>query len=1677
VPSDNGVVVKLLDTDSDGIVDALDSTGDDQPNDINGNGIFTDEVKGLEDPQKYQPGSTYWRMAVNHFTPHDPNWARRVIASLTPLTPHGPEGSISPNPDGIPSTEGAKSEEPVTLPENIKCLNSYVENRSRIFHEDIPIPGTDTTLHYASNRVDGFLHGITVPASGDTVPDGLKRIIVNVEIAGRTFEQILDPLPNQKVELVWDGLDHLGRTIKSAISAKVNIGFVYDAVYTVPPILEQAFAAVGGDLTSILTRQEVTLWKKSDLGVPIAPRKKHGTLAKGWTLSVHHQLDAKEPPTLYKGDGTIYRNNAVIVKTIAGDGGNGYGGDGGPATETSIDSPLSVALDSMGNFYIASLWTNRILKVDSEGIITTVVGNGTEGYSGDGGPATVASLYHPAGVAADSYGNVYIADCNNIRIRKVDGNGIITTVAGNGTSGYGGDGGPAVEASLNRPYEIALDAPGNLYIADSWNGRIRKVDPNGIITTVAGGGATIYNGSSGPAIEANIGSIYGVAVDLMGNLYIPDYSNSVIWKVDNAGIITTAAGNFTKGYSGDHGPATEAQLEQPRGVTVDTEGNIYIADWHNRLVRKVDTNGTITTYAGTNVISDSLYAGDDGPPIQASFNVINDVAIDASGNLYIADAGDRVRKVAYPSTFSISTVGGDIPFAEANGLGHIMSDSGIHKKTIDLETGVVLYEYGYDANNNLISITDQFGNRTTINRDGNGVPTSITSPGGLTTQLTIDAANHLTRITYPDGSFYRFEYIPDGLMTAEIEPEGNRFDHSFTLLGRLSDVYDEEGGHWNYQRTEYENGDILTEVLTGERNLTSFLDHMDSTGAYTSTITGPTSSQTLFSESSDGLTINKSLSCGMDLEIKYSLDSEYKFKFVKEMTETTPSGLERVTLRNKTYQDTDVEGIPDLITETVTINDKSATLENNVLQSQKTVTSPEGRAITMLYDPSTLLTESVAIPGLFETTYGYDTKGRLTAITSNTRQTAFSYNSRGFLESVTDPGGYTTTYTRDPVGRTTGISRTDGSSIGFAYDKNGNMTVLTNPSTINHGFGYNKVNLNSSYQTPLSGIYTYVYDKDRRLKQTNFPSGNQINNIYANGRLEQIQTPEGNIDYTYLCSTKVGLIAKGSESITYDYDGKLVTSEILSGMLNQTLGYTYNDDFNLTSLTYAGVTESYGYDNDGLLTGAGSFAITRNAGNGLPEAVTDGSLNLSRTFNGYGEVDAQGYSIGGQNITSWSLTRNNNGRITNRYETVGGTTSNYDYTYDSMGRLLTVTKDSALVEEYQYDVNGTRIYEMNSLRDIAGRNFYYDNEDHLLAADSVIYSYNLDGFLATKTDGSDVTTYDYSSRGELLSVMLHDGRIIEYVHDPLGRRIAKKINGVIVEKYLWQGLTRLLAVYGGSDNLLMRFEYADGRMPVAMTKGGSTYYLTYDQVGSLRVVADASGNVVKRIDYDSFGNIIDDSNPSFEVPFGFAGGLHDRDTGLVRFGYRDYDPDTGRWTAKDPILFAGGDTNLYGYNINDPVNRIDPEGAFGVFGAVVGGISGAIGGFTSGLISGNGSFVAAIAGGAVGGIVGVTVGSLNIFGSSAAGQAIGSIVGGIVGGGFGGATSHTVDNCAEFSWGAVGRGALTGGAAATIAAPGVALSYIGTSGSTTATALMGASGSLMGDAVVATGAAIYNNLP
>jgi sugar lactone lactonase YvrE len=349
-----------------------------------------------------------------------------------------------------------------------------------------------------------------------------------------------------------------------------------------------------------------------------------------------------------------------LITTVAGNGISGSSGDGGAATNAKLQNPGGVVVDALGDLFISDTASCRIRRVGTNGIINTMAGNGNPGYSGDGGAATNALLFYPLGVAVDATGNLFIADNLNSRIREVGINGIITTVAGEGSFGnfgYSGDGGAATNAELNEPSGVVLDLTGNLFIADTGNCRIRKVATNGIITTVAGNGSPGYLGDGETATNAELNSPSGVIVDASGNLFIADTYNNVIREVGTNGIIATVAGNGTQSYSGDGGPATNASLNYPTGVAVDAAGNLFVADFNNNRIREIGTNGIITTVAGNGAGS---YSGDGGAATNASLNQPLDVATDAVDDLYIADKlNNRIRKVT-ASNLSLDAEGASL---------------------------------------------------------------------------------------------------------------------------------------------------------------------------------------------------------------------------------------------------------------------------------------------------------------------------------------------------------------------------------------------------------------------------------------------------------------------------------------------------------------------------------------------------------------------------------------------------------------------------------------------------------------------------------------------------------------------------------------------------------------------------------------------------------------------------------------------------------------------------------------------------------------------------------------------------------------------------------------------------------------------------------------------------------
>jgi len=350
-----------------------------------------------------------------------------------------------------------------------------------------------------------------------------------------------------------------------------------------------------------------------------------------------------------------------IITTLAGNGGPSYTGDGGPATNAGLSILGGIRVDGIGEVFIADSGNNRVCVVRTNGIIQSIAGvgpnEGNGSYGGDGGAATNANLWSPSDVAVDNEGNVYITEVNNHRVRKLNANGIITTFAGVGGWLVSGDGGPATNASVGGPCAVVLDAFGNLLFADAENGFIRRVDTNGIITTVAGSAGMGFRGDGGPVTNASFNFNYGagLAFDSAGNLFIADSYNNRVRQVDTQGIITTVAGNGSFGYSGDGGPATNAGMFYPMAVAVDGGGNLFIADSLDNRIREVDTNGIISTIAGCGAPFDGSYSGDGGPATNATLNTPQGVAFDTVGNLYISDAYNcRIRKVAFAGSPSIT---------------------------------------------------------------------------------------------------------------------------------------------------------------------------------------------------------------------------------------------------------------------------------------------------------------------------------------------------------------------------------------------------------------------------------------------------------------------------------------------------------------------------------------------------------------------------------------------------------------------------------------------------------------------------------------------------------------------------------------------------------------------------------------------------------------------------------------------------------------------------------------------------------------------------------------------------------------------------------------------------------------------------------------------------------------
>jgi RHS repeat-associated protein len=1033
-----------------------------------------------------------------------------------------------------------------------------------------------------------------------------------------------------------------------------------------------------------------------------------------------------------------------------------------------------------------------------------------------------------------------------------------------------------------------------------------------------------------------------VAVAPDGSLYISVSSHHRIRKVNQAGILTTVAGSVL-GYAGDGGPAAQAKFSGLQGLSFGPDGSLYIADQNNFRIRKIDNAGIIFTVAGNGVracaprvvTNDCVTPnGDGGPATQASLVSPEGAAVSPDGSLYIADgAGDRLRKIS-PALPGIPAT--DMLIASGDGGAVYRFDlAGRHLQTLDARTGTALLTFARDPAGRITTVTDADANVTTIERQTNGTPTGILAPFGQHTALTTDANGYLASVANPAGEIVRLFSKSSGLLDSLVDPRGKTHRFTYSSLGQLRRDDDPAGGFSTLAFRQGTTKDTV-DLTTALGRKTTYRTERMPNGDTRQIVTDPAGMVKTSVVGSDGGTATDGAD-GTSTAASVRGDPRFGMQapLLSSATVRAPSGLTSVISAARAATLSNPADPMSLVTQvdSLRVNGKVYTRVYNRSQRQLTTTTPAGRQSFTRTDSVGRVLMDRAV-GLDSVTYEYDTRGRLSKTQSGGRSWIYSYDARGRLLSTIDPLGRRDSLFYSTADLLTRRVLPGGREVLFAYDSSGNLTAVTPAARPAHGLAYTAVDLTGSYTPPNVGLTTpattYAYNTDQQLTKITRPDSIQVVFDYDTaGRPSTVSFDRGQLGYVYnpISGKLASITAPGANTLAFTYDGSVPTSVTWGGTVQGSVGVGYNSDFRLSSMTVNGANSlTFGYDPDGLPTLAGALGIKRHSQHGLVERDSIGVVKTAWNYTPRAAPASLTAATNGSTLFATSYTRDSLDRITQLTETVQGAATSLAFAYDSAGRLKEVQRNGSIVATYDYDANGNRLHLTTPSGTITGS---YDAQDRLITYGSTSYAYGSNGELKTKTDGTGTTTYTYDALGNLTAATLPDATEIAYVIDGLNRRVGKRVNGVLVQGFLYQGQLTPVAELDANQQVISRFVYATRpNVPDYMIKGGVTYRLIADHLGSVRqVVNSADGTVVQQIDYDEFGRVTQNSAPGFQ-PFGFAGGLLDDATGLVRFGARDYDAYTGRWTAKDPVGFDGGQANLYDYVGNDPVNALDPSGLY-----------------------------------------------------------------------------------------------------------------------------------------------------
>jgi RHS repeat-associated protein len=1474
VASENGRIVRVLSVDGSGRAE-LDVTGSNTPADAP-----TLAALGITDGERqqlaglYQPGQSLWRVPVSHFTPWDYNW------------PYSPPDEAE-DPD-VPEPEDEEDDDGDTC----ELPGSIIECQSQTLGERLPIAGTPFTLNYRSSRQPGYAAGRTldITLTKGTVSTAVKYVEVQVDIAGQRWVQRIAPSPNQRVSFEWDGRDVYGRRIFGEQKATILVRHAYDAVYRTPAAFQQSFGATGGStVIGDRGRSEISLAQTFEKALGVMPA--HAEIG-GWTLDAHHAFDP-ETGVVWLGNGST-RTGALAGLTVK------------PFYDQA--SMLGMAPDG------------SILASGFEGVVR-IAPDGQATPQSWSLPSMSCNDQVDYAIAPD--GTTYFAS----RDAHINGEFHSETlclgrVAPDGTVD------PVIERLL----------PEENYLA---NGVRIALAPDG--TRYVGVGRWLYRigpGEQEPVVIKDLSYPGGwtefrdVAVGSEGSVYYSTHSGGAygapdgrIYRILPSGEVVHIAGSGTSGPEGEGMLAVDATLYEPE-LHVRPDGTVLLHDLGR--IRRVSPQGFITTVAGGGPWAESV--PNDIPARRANF-LSYTFGVAPDGAIYITDTrtgGGRLYRVA--PTLKPELAAAYIVPSENGAEAYEFDEDGRHLRTRTTASGIIRHTFEYDTAGQLTGIVDALNQRTTIERGGGGVPTALVGPFGQRTVLSVNGGL-LASVTDPTSNQTALTYGTNGLLASLTTPTNASHTFDYDTLGRLISDTDPAGAVQTLSRVRDANGETVTLAHNAGFQRSYRSENLPGVGR--KTIVTERDGLGQIGQRFEDAVQQVVRSDGTQMSAVTSPDPRFGMlaPFVSGSEVKTPSGLTNSTSRVRTVNLADPLNPYSVqtLTETTTVNGRTSSQVYDAASRTQTLTSPAGRQVVTTFNAQGQPTSVARGGGLLPITFTYDAQGQVESIAEGVRSTTYGYNAGGQVETVTDALSRTTTFGYDLAGRLTSQAKPGGATVAFGHDAAGNRTSVTPPSRPAHTFSYTPVDLVETHTPPVEGTAaptSLVYRLDQQIDLVTRGDGTVLDYGYdAAGRLHTLTTPAGTSTWTYSpTSGRIASLATPDTTVTYAFDGVLPTQETFSGAVSGSVTTTWDGNFRPTAQSINGAhSVAFGYDQDGLITQAGALTVTRHAGNGLVTGTSIGSLNETRTLNGYGEVEGRQITLGGASFQSTTIARDDLGRITSEAETAGGVTDTVTYTYDAAGRLYEVFKNGALVARYTYDFNGNR------RTTATGSDFTeatYDSQDRLVSWGTKAVTYTAAGELQTKVvPGVGTTTYEYDARSHLRAVTLPDGTTVSYVLDAANRRIARKIDGVTVQRWLYSGMGQIVAELDGSGAVVKRFVYGvDSRVPDYMIAGGVTYRLLEDHRGSIRAVTNVStGAIAQQLEYDPWGRVLTDTNPGFQ-PFGFAAGQYDPLTGLVRFGERDYDAETGRWITRDPIGFSGGEFNLYSYVGADPINWIDPTG-------------------------------------------------------------------------------------------------------------------------------------------------------